>query len=63
MNLGSFMGSSGQSLNRMPHQRIRETAREPVASPSTISDTTSMEGIGYETDLESLNAFARYVYI
>ena len=57
------MGASGQSLNRMPHQRIRETVREPAVTPSTESDTASMDGIGYETDLDSLNAFARYVTI
>lgn len=60
MNLGSFMGSSHQTLNRMPHQRIRETAREPVATPGTSSTGTPMEEMGYETNLDDLNLFARY---
>lgn len=60
MNLGSFIGSSHQTLNRMPHQRIRETGREPVASTSVASAGTPMEEVGYETNLDDLNLFARY---
>lgn len=55
------MGSTGSTLNRMPHQRIRETSREPVATPNSASEDMAVEPTGYETNLEDLNLFARYV--
>jgi hypothetical protein len=60
MNLGSFMGSSHSTLNRMPHQRIRETGRENVGTPNNADAPVPMEEVGYETNLEDLNLFARY---
>lgn len=60
MNLGSFMGTGHSTLNRMPHQRIRETARDSVATPSVSEPEPTHEQMGYETNLEDLNMFARY---
>lgn len=60
MNLGSFLGSSTPTLNRMPHQRIRESAKPPVASPMDTVSTGTLEEVGYETNLEDLQLFARY---
>lgn len=50
------MGSHS-TLNRMPHQRIRETGAS-VQTPT--APTPPMEEVGYETNLEDLNLFARY---